>query len=97
MGRRRSYREVDGRLLVGRRLGFGDAGVGGWDSVQGHAASIWCASAAGRAAMAGVGHGGAGAARLLPRAPTGCARERQQREEIRSDRLGPHGSERKGG
>jgi hypothetical protein len=58
MGRRRSYREVDGRLLVGRCLGFGDAGVGGWDSVQGHAASIWCASAAGRAAMAGVGHGG---------------------------------------
>jgi hypothetical protein len=48
MGRRRSYREEVGRLFVGRLLGFGDAGAGGEDSVQGHAASIRGASAAGR-------------------------------------------------
>jgi hypothetical protein len=80
MGRRRSYREEDGRLLVGARLGFGDAGADGWDSVQGHAASIRCARAAGRG-----GHGwrrpwGAGAARLLPRAPHGMRHGKDQGE-----------------
>jgi hypothetical protein len=35
-------------LFVGRLLGFGDARAGGEDSVQGHAASIRGASAAGQ-------------------------------------------------
>jgi hypothetical protein len=39
-------------LLVGARLGFGDAGVGSEDPIQGHAASIRSARAAGRG-----GHG----------------------------------------
>jgi hypothetical protein len=67
------------------RLGF-HSGARGLHLVRqsGREGRPWLASAMGPAL-----------ARLLPRAPTGCARERHQREEIRSDRLGPHGSERK--
>jgi uncharacterized spore protein YtfJ len=86
MGRRRSYREVDGRLLVGRRLGFGDAGVGGEDPIQGHAASIRCARAAGR----GGGHGaGAGIAPCPARLVLGIDREDEKVRGKGADRLGP--------
>jgi hypothetical protein len=65
MGRRLSTGRIGwGRLLVGRRLGFGDEGVGGEDSIQGHAEAIrWRQHSREGAAMAGVGHGvGAGVA-----------------------------------
>jgi hypothetical protein len=71
----------------GGALGFGDAGVSGWDPIQGRAASIRCASTAGRG-----GHGwrrpwGAGAARLMPRAPHGMRhRIRQEGEKVRGKR-----------
>jgi hypothetical protein len=78
--------------FIGRRLGFEDAGAGGWDAIQGHVESIRGSSAAGRAG----GHGAEALASPLPRAPHGASRGRQGRgKEIRSDRLGPHGSERR--
>jgi hypothetical protein len=50
-------RPVGAVSFIGRRLGFRGTGAGGADAAQGHAASIPRASAAGRAAMAGVGRG----------------------------------------
>jgi hypothetical protein len=68
---------IVGRLLVGARLGFGDARVGGEDPIQGHAASIRSARAAGR----GGGHGaGAGVAPCPARLVLGIDREEEKGE-----------------
>jgi hypothetical protein len=96
MGRRRSTGRKVGRLLVGAAPRVWDSRAGGEDSIQGRVEAIWR-----RQRCRAGSHGwrrpwGAGAARLLPRAPTGCVTGKTaERKEIRSDRLGPHGSERK--
>jgi hypothetical protein len=75
-------------LLVGRRLGFGDARVGGWDSVQGRVEAIRDTSTAGRgpswlaSAM--------GPARLAPARVTVGKKERQGKRDKVADGWGPH-------
>jgi hypothetical protein len=72
----------------GRLLGFGDARVGGWDSVQGRVEAIRGTSTAGRgrswlaSAM--------GPARLAPARVTVGKKERQGKRDKVADGWGPH-------
>jgi hypothetical protein len=87
------YREEDGRLLVGRRLGFEDAGVGVGDSVQGRVEAIRGASTAGKGRRP-WGRRWLAPAPRPPRCVTG-KRNREIGIRMVADGWGPLGSERK--